>query len=439
VYAGVDPVTGKDTYLSESTTDERKIPEIRTRLLAQVDRQRNAATKATLAYVLDEWLEVHEADENTIANYRWLVKRTIATPPATGGDALGDVPVSKLGPRDLERFYAQLRRCRVRCNGKPFTEHRVEGPHECRTVKHRWPPGRPSAKTRAEHDCQAAGCKVTECGPHVCKPLSRSTVRQIHSIISGALSAATRWDWTPSNAASDAKRPRPDPPTPTPPTAEQAARILAAAWKQDADWGTLIWLKMVTGARRGELCALRWYDVHLGDGVIEIRRNFTRRNGRSREKGTKTHQMRRLGLDPETIEVLTEQRQRYIDRMAELDTEAGGAAHVFSYDADHSRPCDPDGITHRYARMCRSLGIDSHLHTLRHYAATELINAGFDVRTVAGRLGHGGGGTTTLRVYAAWVPESDRRASAALAGKMRRPPAKVDRGQERAAGTSHAD
>jgi integrase len=66
VYAGVDPVTGKDSYLSESTRDEKKIPEIRSRLLAKVDRQRNAATKATLAYALDAWLEVHEADESTL-------------------------------------------------------------------------------------------------------------------------------------------------------------------------------------------------------------------------------------------------------------------------------------------------------------------------------------------------------------------------------------
>ena len=91
------------------------------------------------------------------------------------------------------------------------------------------------------------------------------------------------------------------------------------------------------------------------------------------------------------------------------------------YEADHSRPCNPDGVTHRYARMCAAIGIDSHLHQLRHYSATELISAGVDIRTVAGRLGHGGGGTTTLRVYAAWVPESDKRAAALLAGRMPRP------------------
>jgi hypothetical protein len=222
VYAGVDPVTGKDSYLTESTTDEKKIPEIRTRLLAQVDRQRNAATKATLAYTLDEWLQVHEADENTVDNYRGLIERTIKAPAAGGGQALGDVPISKLGARDLERFYAQLRRCSVRCNGKLFTEHRVEGPHVCRTVRHRWPPGRPSAKARAAHNCEAAGCRVTECGPHICRPLSRSTVRQIHAIISGALAAAKRWDWIPTNPAADAKRPRQEPSKPAPPTADAA-------------------------------------------------------------------------------------------------------------------------------------------------------------------------------------------------------------------------
>jgi site-specific recombinase XerD len=45
--------------------------------------------------------------------------------------------------------------------------------------------------------------------------------------------------------------------------------------------------------------------------------------------------------------------------------------------------------------MCTRIGWDMHIHQLRHYSATELIAAGVDVRTFAGRLGHGGGGTTT--------------------------------------------
>jgi hypothetical protein len=61
VYAGADPVTGKDNYLSESTRDEREVQAIQTRLQALVDRQRSAATRATLSYVITEWLDVRNA------------------------------------------------------------------------------------------------------------------------------------------------------------------------------------------------------------------------------------------------------------------------------------------------------------------------------------------------------------------------------------------
>ena len=89
--------------------------------------------------------------------------------------------------------------------------------------------------------------------------------------------------------------------------------------------------------------------------------------------------------------------------------------------SSHDRPYSPDWVTHRYAKMCAKLGIDSHLHALRHYSATELLTAGVDLRTVAGRLGHGGGGATTLRVYAAWVSASDRAAAEILGGRIQRP------------------
>ncbi|MGH8686044.1 MAG: GntR family transcriptional regulator, partial [Nitrosospira sp.] len=94
---------------------------------------------------------------------------------------------------------------------------------------------------------------------------------------------------------------------------------------------------------------------------------------------------------------------------------------------DGSRCHKPDSLTQRYGRLAKRLGIDTVLHNLRHYSATELIAAGVDARTVAGRLGHGGGGATTLRVYTAWVSESDQRAAATLVGRMpARPSAPVD-------------
>jgi integrase len=109
-----------------------------------------------------------------------------------------------------------------------------------------------------EHDCVVTGCR-----PHVCKPMAASTVRQVHSIISGALTAAVRWDWISANPARIAQKPRAKAPELDPPTPAEAARLLDAAFAMDEDWGTLVWLVMTTGMRRGEVCALRWRDVDL--------------------------------------------------------------------------------------------------------------------------------------------------------------------------------
>lgn len=414
VYAGTDPLTGKAIYLRESTTDEAEAQRILNRFRAQVDDQRNAQTRADFRLAIEEWLKVSELDDSTREAYEFYARSYIFP-------ALGDEPTSRISARLLEQFYADLRRCRARCDGRPFTEHRTTEPHECQTVQHKRPPGRPPAAGYPEHDCEEKGCKVIECQPHECRPLSNATITKIHFIMRGALSAAVRWEWISTNPAEVAKKPRQPKPAPEPPTPEQASQIVTAAWEDDPSWGTLVWLVMVTGLRRAELLALRWSDLDLTNGYLTIRRNYVRVKGRNVEKDTKTHQMRRVSLDPATVEVLDEQRQRYQGFVRQLGEEPTDTAFLFSYQATCDRPYDPDGVTHRYARMCARIGIDTHLHALRHYSATELITAGVDLRTVAGRLGHAGGGATTLRVYAAWVGEADRRAAEILGGRMQRP------------------
>lgn len=414
VYAGIDPLTGRKIHLRESTTDEAEARRILTRLTSQVDQQRHAKTNATFRVAMEAWLRTHELEQTTRATYEQYAKTHIYP-------VFGEVPVGKLTTYLLEQLYAELRRCSVRCDGRPRIEHRVDGPHECRTVKHRRPPGRPPAAGYPPHDCSETGCKVVECRPHVCRPLSAATVRRIHFVIRGVLTAAERWGWITSNPATVAQKPRSPVPQPDPPSLAQAADIVAAAWAEDDDWGTLVWLVMVTALRRAELLALRWSDLDLDAGVVTVRRNYVRANRGSFEKDTKTHRMRRLAVDVATVEVLNEHRARYRAKCRQLAVEPLDSAYLFSYRPLNDRPCDPSGVTHRYARMCTGLGIDSHLHALRHYTATELLNAGVDLRTVAGRLGHGGGGATTLRVYAAWVNESDRQAADLIGGRMRRP------------------
>jgi integrase len=131
--------------------------------------------------------------------------------------------------------------------------------------------------------------------------------------ISAPLAAAVRWEWIKSNPAAVARKPRKPAPEPQPPTPEQAAQIVDAAWQQDEDWGTFVWLTMVTGMRRAELLGLRWHHVHLDRAVLETRRNYVWVDGRAVEKDTKTHRMRRIALDPDTVELLAAHRQRFED------------------------------------------------------------------------------------------------------------------------------
>jgi integrase len=78
-----------------------------------------------------------------------------------------------------------------------------------------------------------------------------------------------RWGWIAVSPIEQTEPPSVPRPNPSPPTAEEAAAILTEAWK-DPDWGVLIWFAMTTGARRGEVCGLRWSHLDLDLGVAKF-------------------------------------------------------------------------------------------------------------------------------------------------------------------------
>jgi integrase len=394
VYGGVDPLTGTRHDLRETVpagpNARREAQKVMSRLLNQLDEQRAPRTRATVNQLMDRYLEVLAVERTTRITYEGYVRNHIRP-------LLGELVLGRLDGETLDSFYALLRTCRVHCKGRPFIEHRVQGEHEC----------------------------TQRCRPHVCKPLSDSSIKQIHGILSGACARAVRWRWIGVSPIDQAEKPAAGRSDPQPPSPQQAARIVSEAWN-DPDWGMLVWLAMVTGARRGELCALRWDRIDFASGVMVIRSSIAQSGADTWEKDTKTHQQRRITLDDQTLAILRAYLRRCRERASSLGFKLPDSARVFSLSPDGSTWLKPDSVSQRYTRMCGKLGWDMNIHQLRHYSATELIAAGVDVRTVAGRLGHGGGGSTTLRVYSAWVAEADQRAAGSLAGRMPELPAGVD-------------
>jgi integrase len=234
VYAGQDPITKRRHNLVEivpaGPDAENQAYAIRDRMLREIEERRSPRTSATVAHLLEKHLEQFSGAPNTLQLYRGYVKKHI-------GPLIGRLKVGELDPEILDSFYAELRRCRDHCTGSRLIDHRTKKRHEC----------------------------DDRCGPHRCKPLSDTVVRHIHFVLSGAYKRAVRWRWVAVNPLAQAGPPPMPKPNPRPPSAEQAARILNKAW-EDPDWAALLWLAMTSGARRGELCAVRWSWISFEPG-----------------------------------------------------------------------------------------------------------------------------------------------------------------------------
>lgn len=244
--------------------------------------------------------------------------------------------------------------------------------------------------------------------------LGPDRIRRVHGIIRRALAHAVRWEWVARNVARDASPPAPAPPRPTPPSVAEVRALLAAA---DGELITFLRLEAGLGARLGEMCALRWGDIDFEAGSVTVQRSIAIATGGIVVKGTKTDRVRTVALDAATIGALREHRTVCASRALALGVPLLASAYVFARSADGMTPWRPDSLSRKVRKLRERIGLDHvKLKDLRHFVITQLLVAGVDPRTVAGRAGHART-STTLDIYAAFVPARDREA-ADLLGRL---------------------
>jgi integrase len=234
--------------------------------------------------------------------------------------------------------------------------------------------------------------------------LSAKSVRNIHGVLHKALSDAVKRKHLPANPADAVDLPTWNRPDLNVWDERQAATFLNFVESTDDPMSALWRLLLATGLRRGELLGLTWDDVDLVGGYLTV----VRSRGTSGVDTPKTKKGRRtISLDAGTVDALA----RWKDRQEAAEVVFGAWPSPWVATDLDGRPIQPQAFTRRFQSAAKRAGLPvPRLHDGRHTAATLALQAGVPIHVVSGRLGHEQV-STTLDVYAAYLPLADRDAA----------------------------
>ncbi|HYO71109.1 MAG TPA: tyrosine-type recombinase/integrase [Archangium sp.] len=176
-------------------------------------------------------------------------------------------------------------------------------------------------------------------------------------------------------------------------------------------------LAVKTGMRQGELLGLQWADVDLREdtdpatgaprysGRIHVRHNLQEVNGNHQPlSGPKTQAGNRtITLAASCVHALIRHRERM--------NREGKGEHPHVFPSTTGRPIFKRALRDAFNRIIKTAGVKQiRFHDMRHTNATLLIAKGINSKTVASRLGHSSI-VITLNTYAKFMRESDEQAA----------------------------
>ncbi len=242
--------------------------------------------------------------------------------------------------------------------------------------------------------------------------LAPRTVRHAHGVLRSALAHATAIEVLDRNVAAAIRAPKVPRAEIEILDADQIADVLGKL--KGHTIFPIAALAIGSGARRGELAALRWDDLDLDCATIRIERALEQVKGRIRVKPTKTRAgCRTISLPRFAVLALRDHRRQTLELRLAVGAGALPAdAPVFG-GLEGNWP-SPHSFTNRWADAIKVRGLPKRtFHSLRHSHASALISAGLDVVAVSRRLGHASP-ALTLSVYSHLFVSKDSEAAAAI-------------------------
>jgi integrase len=342
---GTDPVTGKRKIATVTVRGGRKDAEKELRrLLRSLDTGEHVnPTRITVRKWLSTWLDAvrPEVAPKTHERYGEIVNNFLVP-------AFGNLQLAKLAPVHIQDAYNAL-------------------------------------ATGGRRDGKEGG-------------LSPRTRRHIHRILSAALSRAVEQQLLARNPADVFRKrlPKVERREMKTLTIDQAQRLLAVIRPTRVYWPILI--ALATGARRGEILAVRWRNVDLDRGTLGVVESLEQTKSGLRFKAPKNERARAIALPSFAITELRRLKREQAEHLLALGVRQSDETLVCAR-AD-GEPMPPRSLTHEFEKAVRrAKDIPCvRFHDLRHSHATQLLLAGVHPKVAQERLGHSSI-TVTLDLY----------------------------------------
>ena len=243
------------------------------------------------------------------------------------------------------------------------------------------------------------------------RKLNNNSVIRYQAMLSSIFKKGVQWGLINENPCSRAEHPKVEEIDIRVLTEEEIPTLLDVLSDAPPQYSVITQLALLLGARRGEICALRWSDIDFEKGTLSIKRTVQSIPGIGLVFNTpKTRRGKRcLRIGADCVELLQEYR-----RYQKAERFRIGSAWVRKVTLENGKvvdndmlftkwndePMDPDIISSWFPKFLETHDLPSiHFHSLRHSNVSILIAAHVPITTVSGRLGHAQT-STTLNYYA---------------------------------------
>lgn len=435
---GFDPVTGKRRFKNFNWTpspgmSERQIEEeVKRQAVLFEERCKRGMVlddRVTLKEFAARWRSdyaVNNLKKTTLAHYDYLLERIL--------DALGHLKLGSITPSHINAFYTNLRECGMRISNKcrcklnlrkllndagVLRKRLSEYSGVSLTTIESAENGAVISKDTAEKLAKTLNIDYGELFTSVYsdKPLSAKTLVHYHRLLNSVFERAVKWNVLFDNPCRHVEAPKLVRREAKFLNEEQTRQLLAELETAPHQYRVMVNLLLFTGARRGEICGLRWSDIDFAKGTVHIGNNslYLPDYGMYEDTPKTESSVRTINVPREVMELLAEHRKRQDFNKERLGDKWEESGMVFTQ--ANGKPIHPSTISKWLAKFCERRGLP-HInpHMLRHTSATLLLMQGLPIKAVSGRLGHSQTATTS-DIYGHCLESVDEIAADAL-GKM---------------------